>query len=254
MKWNHLLFFILLNCFAVTLTAQLTQPYLQIPRLKVIPKIDGKLSAGEWDNAALVTDYVVWTLDSYVPDRVETHIEFDNENLYVSFKGFFSDPKLFTTTLEEYKPIDSHLWGRNHFGVQLIKENVSIDIKAGPSLSKMDFKNGDLSWNGKWDFAASVNKADWTGEFKIPFSNLDSKASPTGETWRIILTRCNPSGVDAEWSGQIKFTDNNPVTCQADNWASPLPGNNKLPINFKNKGAKKETVNCEILLLPFRKP
>ena len=251
MRYNKFLPLILLNSFTVSLHAQLTQPYLQIPKLKVAPKIDGKLSVEEWDNTALVTDYVMWTLDAYAPDRVETHLGFDKENIYVSFKGFISDKKLFSGTLEEYKPIDSHLWGRNHFGVLLIKDTVVIEIKAGPSLSKMDFKNGELAWNGKWDFKASINEANWMGEFKIPFTDLGIKAPPTGETWRIILTWCNPSGTDALWSGKMKFTDKNPVACQFEKWPHPVPGDNNLTINFKNNGAKKETINCEILLLPF---
>ncbi len=251
MKYTFL-FLIFLNVLTVQLQAQPTQPHFQIPKLKTPPKIDGRLSSKEWSGAVLLTDYVVWTLDEYVSDRVETYLQFDHENLYVGFKGYFSDKELFKNSLEEYKPIDSHLWGRNHFGVQLISGNASIDIKAGPSLSKMDFKNGDLAWNGKWDFAASVNEADWTGEFKIPFADLDIKSSPTGETWSLILTRSNPSGVDAEWRGHVKFVENIPVIGQVGKWPNPLPGINNLPISFENKGENKQEVNCEILLFPFR--
>ncbi len=247
-----LLLFIFLNVACNDLQAQLTQPYLQIPALKNAPQIDGKLSPGEWKNAALVTDYEVWTLNSYVPDKVETFIGYDSKYIYVSFKGFFSDTALFNSTLEEYKPIDSHLWGRNYFSVLVSDGNTSIDIKAGPSLSKMDFENGDLAWNGTWEFAASVNDIDWTGEFKIPFADIGIKSPPIGQTWRMNFSRSNPSGVSSEWSGKVKFAGNNLVTCKAGKWLDPFPGNNKLPIILQNNQAKAAIVNCEILLLPFK--
>jgi Domain of unknown function (DUF4091)/Family of unknown function (DUF6067) len=247
-----LLLFIFLNTSFSDLQAQLTQPYLQLPVLKTAPQIDGKLSPGEWRNAALVSDYEVWTLDAYVPDKVETYVGYDNKYIYVSFKGFFSDTALFNSTLEEYKPIDSHLWGRNYFGVQVAKENASIDIKAGPSLSKMDFKNGDLAWNGAWEFAASVNDSNWIGEFKIPFTDVGIMSSPIGQTWRMNFSRCNPSGVSSEWSGNVKFAGNNLVTCKAGKWLNPLPGNNQLPIILENNQVKTAVVNCEIVLLPFK--
>ncbi len=249
---NLLLLLIFLNAVYSDIKAQLTQPFVQIPTLKTPPKIDGKLSPGEWKNAALLSDYEVWTLNAYVPDKVETHVGYDNKYMYVSFKGFFSDTALFNSTLEEYKPIDSHLWGRNYFGVQVFNENTSIEIKAGPSLSKMDFKNGDLAWNGTWEFAASLNDGDWIGEFKIPFSDIGIKSAPTGQTWRMNFSRSNPSGESSEWSGNVKFAGNNLVTCKVGKWINPLPGNNKLPITLKNNQAKAATVNCEILLLPFK--
>lgn len=246
------LLFIFLNAAGNDLKAQLTQPFFQMPALKTPPVIDGKLSPGEWKNAALVSDYEVWTLNAYVPDKVETYVGYDNKYIYVSFKGFFSDTALFHSTLEEYKPIDSHLWGRNYFGVQVAKENTSIDIKAGPSLSKMDFKNGDLAWNGTWEFAASLNDSDWIGEFRIPFADIGIKSPPIGQIWRMNFSRSNPSGESSEWSGNVKFAGNNLVTCKAGKWLNPLLGNNKLPIILENNQAKASTVNCEILLLPFK--
>ena len=95
------------------LQAQLTKPYLQIPAIKTPPAIDGKLSPGEWKNATLVSDYEVWTLDAYVPDKVETYVGYDSKYIYVSFKGFF--------------PIQ-------HFSIQRLKNTNQLTATCGVAI------------------------------------------------------------------------------------------------------------------------
>lgn len=242
--------FILCICFFYA-NSQITRPFAIIPKINAAPLIDGKIEEKEWQNAVLIDDFVIWTMDAYTIDKVQTYLAYDKNNIYVAFKGSFADKKLFTNTLEEYKEIDSHLWGRNHFGVKLSSGNTTIDLKAAPLLSKMDFKNGDLAWNGSWTFKAAINEDNWTGEFKIPIADMGLNTISEGQIWQLQLTRCHPSGISAEWNGSLKFSENNFIKINVGDWPNARPQKNALAVQLNNHSTKKETIFTEISLLPF---
>jgi Domain of unknown function (DUF4091)/Family of unknown function (DUF6067) len=252
MNLPKLLIILILSVFHGALAAQITQPLIQIPVAGKAPVIDGNLSVEEWKDATLVDDYTNWTLDAYSGDKVETHIQYDRENIYVAFKSYIRDKTLFNNSLEEKKPIDSHLWGRNHFGVQIVTDAVSVDIKASPSLSRMDFKNDALGWNGSWTFAAAIHEGDWTGEFKIPFADLGLKAPPEGKRWLILFSSSNPSGISADWRGYANFAKGKSVQASVGRWINPSPGANSLPVQLRNNQSSAANIKCHIQLLPFK--
>lgn len=44
--------------------------------------------------------------------------------------------------------------------VRIGYQGVDIQLMADPKGTQTDYKNGDISWNGKWKYAASVNQKD----------------------------------------------------------------------------------------------
>ena len=243
------LILILLCCFPGH--AQIYQGFLGIPRLDHQPEIDGIIGAGEWNGAVHHTNFTVWTLDQYVPEKTKVKIGYDDGHLYLLFVGYFLDKKLFEDFIEEHKPVDSHMWGRTHFGVALSGQDVSILLKCGPTLSRMDFRDGDLSWNGNWDFEATLQDDHWTGEFCIPFSDLGLEKAPTAGEWRLTLEHCNPSGESSHWNGQVEFVKNKNLYAEFKPWPRPVPGRNKLGVCLYNKGPAPVRAICEISLIPF---
>ena len=171
--------------------ADLYPAQFQIPEISKAPKLDGKLQEGEWAQCQEISDFVFWTLDRYETDPVTAYLGYDQDNLYVAFISTYSDPETWKKRYEEKKPVDSHLWGRNNIRIQLGNDDVSIHLMAAPSLSRSDYKNGDMSWNGNWDFATSVNKDHWIAEIKIPFTELDMKSPPMDGILYIIVLILN---------------------------------------------------------------
>lgn len=240
--------------FQGNLLADLTKPILTVGKLTQQPVIDGTLSVVEWSNCTRVSDYVVWTGDYYIPDSVVTWLGYDDQNLYLAFKGYFRDKQAFDHFLEEKKPIDSHLWGRHSVGFILGDGKSNIHVMAGPTLSLMDFKNGDLAWNGEYDFQASIAEDHWVGEFSIPFSNLDLNNAPEGQTLNLTLKRTLPSGVSSNWTGQITLESQKPVGINFGRWRKPQPGKNKIEIHLTNNLQSTQEVTCKIELIPFHGP
>lgn len=244
------IFILMSTCFQWT-HSQIYKGYFEIPRLKNQPEIDAILNLHEWEGAAHFSDFTVWTLDQYVPEKTEVWAGYDDQNIYFFFKGQFLDKNLFESFMEEHKAIDSHMWGRTHFGVSLSGGNASIQVKCGPTLSRMDFKDGDLSWNGSWDFKAVVHDDHWMGEYSIPFSAFNLEWAPVDEEWMISLVHSNPSGESSNWSGRVKFVEDKDLYVEFKPWSSPLPGKNQLQVRWQNKGSTSALVKCKLSLIPF---
>jgi hypothetical protein len=154
---------------------------------------------------------------------------------------------------EEKKPIDSHLWGRNNVRIQLSNNDVSIHLMAAPSLSRSDYKNGDMNWDGNWEFATSVNDDHWIAEVKVPFSELDLEGPPSDEVWNLMVGRTHPAdGRTSIWNGKVKFGKSIPVYPVINKWPDPQPGSNQLKIKVRNSGNETQSVKLAVELIPFK--
>ena len=67
--------------------AQLHQPQLQVSFTKSPPLIDGKLNDATWQGSTELSEFVNWSLDSYVKDAVTVFLCYDEKNLYVAFRN-----------------------------------------------------------------------------------------------------------------------------------------------------------------------
>jgi hypothetical protein len=234
-----------------TLKAQIHQPQLQIPFTKTPPVIDGKLTDAAWQKSTELSEFVNWSLDSYVKDSVTVFLCYDEKNLYIAFRN--SDPAAedLNKTVNPKGPRDTFLWGRNHVMVEIRNRDVSLQLMADPKGTMTDFKNNDIKWNGNWQYGSSINKTDWTAEFSIPLSEFGLNEIPANKELEISLSRSFPLGESATWRGKCQLSGLTTVPCQYGNWPDPVPGKNLLSFEAKNLSYETQNLLCELELYPL---
>jgi len=225
---------------------------ITIPQVKNIPVIDGKIDEALWKECLVLSDFVIWTLDAYTGDPVIVYLGYDEKNLYVAFKN--ADPEAFSliTEVPDKRIHDTFLWGRNFSRITLDNGETSIALMGDPKGTMADWKDGDMTWNGSWKFAATIDREFWTAEFQIPFEDMNVDHSPKESLWSMSLSRGFPSGESSEWQGDCFFAGEITPTFQFDKWHDPLPGDNILNFKANNLTGQKTEIQCEIELIPFK--
>jgi hypothetical protein len=232
--------------------AELQRPLLQIPLVKTAPVIDGKLIDATWHRAAALTEFVNWSLDSYIKDSVAIFLCYDEKNLYVAFRN--SDPSAgeLVNKVNPKGPRDTFLWGRNHVSISISNNDISVRLMADPKGTMTDWKNNDISWNGNWIYAASINQTDWTAEYCIPLVEFGLNTISQNTELGISLSRSYPHGESSEWSGKCQMSKQNIPLVRYSHWPDPVPGKNFLSFRAENTGIEKLKVILDIELMPLR--
>ncbi len=230
---------------------QLHQPQLQISFTKSPPVIDGKLNDATWQGSTELSEFVNWSLDSYVKDAVTVFLCYDEKNLYVAFRN--SDPaaEKLNTIVNSKRPRDTFMWGRNFAMIGIGHKDISLQFQGDPKETMADWKNNDLSWNGNWQYGASINQADWTSEFSIPLSELELTLPGLNEKLTISLSRSFEQGESAQWKGVCSLSGPSSVSSQFGKWASPVPGKNLLAFNARNVSKGNLELQCELEIIPI---
>jgi len=228
--------------------AQIHQPMLQIPWVQTPPVLDGKLGDPSWQNSTKITEFVIWTLDTYVRDSLTVMLCHDDKNLYVAFRN--ADPAAgdLHRIVDPKRPWDTFLWGRNFNMVNIGYKDLNIQLLADPKETMTDYKNGDISWNGKWNYAASINRRDWTSEFSIPLSEFGLDGPSLDKEITLAVSRSYPAGESADWSGSCRLSGAANVIFGYGRWPEPAPGENSIPFTAYNSGAEKLDLICELEL------
>ncbi len=227
---------------------QINKPHLQVPLLKSAPVIDGKLSDPLWQQASELSEFVNWSLDTYIKDPVSVFICYDEKNLYVAFRN--SDPKAveLNKTVNPKGPRDTFLWGRNHAMVGIGHNGTYLQLMADPKGTMTDWKNNDLSWNGNWQYGASINETDWTAEFSIPLSDLGLVESGPWKELSLSVSRSYPGGESSRWSGICTLANGNSIKCSFGRWPVPVPGTNMMSFKASNFDNNATELQCELKL------
>ena len=231
--------------------SQINTPSLQVPFIKSAPVIDGKLSDVSWKNSAEMSEFVNWTLDSYIKDPVNVFLYFDEKNLYVAFRNSDPEAESLNKTVNPKGPRDTFLWGRNHAMVGISFGGTYIQLMADPKGTMTDWKNSDLAWNGSWQYSASINKSDWTGEFAIPLTDFGLTGKAEGTELNITLSRSYPRGESSNWSGKCILSNGKSAKCDIERWPAPVPGKNSLSLKAGNAGNEGVKVKCILELIPL---
>ena len=250
--WTRLLLLIIISILPASLIrAQIHQPYLQVPLIRSAPVIDGKLSDASWQKAAEMSEFVNWSLDSYINDPVSVYLYFDEKNLYAAFRSY--DPKAedLNKTVGPKGPRDTFLWGRNHVMTGIGFKGNYIQLMADPKGTMTDWKNSDITWNGNWQYAASINGSDWTAEFSIPLSDFGLNDIASGANLNLTLSRSFPDGESSGWSGQCNLSSQMSIRCEIGKWPVPVPGKNLFSISAQNFGKEIVNFQCELELIPL---
>jgi len=196
-------------------------PVLSVPFLNEIPTIDGKLDDPVWSQAALVKDLVI--INSNPPksasQKTEVRIFVTNQDVYVGFQCFEENmDQVMTSCIKR----DGMVWLDDDFELRLAPgigadvsdypyycflvnpKGIQLDILqlpnqmpdseasnfVGPNWGK---SGSGTNWNAKWEVKTVMSKNCWSGEIRIPMSEINGLNK---DTWRLHLARNEQPNVE----------------------------------------------------------
>jgi hypothetical protein len=231
--------------------AQIHRPQLLVPFIKTPPVIDGKLNDTAWRSSSELTQFVEWSLDSYLQDPVTVFLSYDDRNLYVAFRN--SDPSAMelNRSIRPKRPRDTFLWGRDHAQIGITRGDVSLKLIGDPKGTVADWKDDEIKWNGNWQYEAAIAQTEWTAEFSIPLIEFGMKGQLVNEDITMTVSRSFPNGESARWQGKIRLSAQTAPVCHYGKWPAPVPGINVLDFQTHNPGKVSADVLCELELTPL---
>jgi uncharacterized protein DUF5916/cellulose/xylan binding protein with CBM9 domain len=155
-------------------------------------RIDGRLDEEDWAGAAVTDSFTQIDPDEGRPasQRTEVRVLYDDHFLYVGARMFDTGPVTARLGRRDMDPgdsdwlildIDSYHDHRTAFCFHVNPAGVRRD-----AVKTIDVD--DTSWDPVWDVATTVDRAGWTAEFRIPFSQLRFSAARE-QTWGIQFER-----------------------------------------------------------------
>lgn len=149
------------------------------------PVIDGRDDDPIWHEAPAVTSFREFDpVEGGDPRfRTEFKVAYDSRNIYVFVRAYDPDPDQIRRLLarrdvrapsDQIKVmIDSYHDGRTGY-----------EFAVNPGRVKRDYamyndNTEDISWDGVWDVATTVDSLGWTAEFAIPMSQLGFRNAKT---------------------------------------------------------------------------
>ena len=163
-------------------------------RASVAPRIDGLGNDAAWANAPKTSNFLEFDPKPSQParHRTEFQVTYDDRNLYVFVRAYDPHPDSIMHALtrrdvrgpsDQIKLIiDSYNDNRTGFEFAVNPDGVKRDYAV------FEDGNEDITWNGIWDVATSVDEQGWTAEFQIPLSQL-RYASATDHTFGFGIWR-----------------------------------------------------------------
>ena len=164
--------------------AEPAAPYVRLGRCAAAPRIDGRITPGEWDNAAGVSGLVLAGTQDLVAVQPVFRLAFDDQALYVAV----------TVPTPGAKPVQAQRRSRDS---QVYLDD-SVEILLDPGQSRRDFvhlivnsagalydaRGTDATWNASTAQAAgSAEAGQWHAEVMLPFADLGVTAPADGSSW-----------------------------------------------------------------------
>jgi len=158
------------------------------------PVIDGTLDDEAWHLAKWAGEFIEWQPDENTLPSQQTKFKilYDKNFLYVAYRCYDSEPKKIEKRLTRRDGfagdriaivIDSYHDKRTAFSFSTTVAGVK-----GDEFVSENGNNWDNSWNPIWFTATNIDSEGWTGEAKIPFSQLKfGKAEE--QVWGLQVTR-----------------------------------------------------------------
>ena len=154
------------------------------------PNIDGDISDPVWGKAEVLTSFLqTQPKDLSQPtERTEVRLLYDDENIYVAFMNFDSDPDAVVSRFARRDSWSSNRSGRGGGSVSGINNSdwvgVALDSRndnltgysfivnaAGSKLDTYIYDDSryETSWDGVWDAKIQRFNDGWSAEFRLPF-------------------------------------------------------------------------------------
>lgn len=141
------------------------------------PRVDGRLDDAAWDLVEWSTDFVQYEPAEGEPPTRQTAFKmvYDDEAVYFAFRAY-DDPQQVRSLLARRDRfpgdwvevnIDSYFDRRTAFSFTL-----SLSGTRGDEFISNDGNNWDSNWDPVWEGATHLDDDGWTGETRIPLSQL----------------------------------------------------------------------------------
>jgi hypothetical protein len=246
-------------------------------KVKVAPKIDGKLDDAAWKDAPETEAFVATMTGAPVEQKTTAKMVYDDKNLYIAFQNADTD------VWGELNKHDDKLWTQEVDEVMIDGDGdgkTYIELQVSPNGTTFDsylpaYRQNQNDWESGMKTAVKVdgtlNKRDdvdkgWTVEIALPLESVKGRAPSgpqipprPGDVWRVNLYRMDtPKGkpqVGSGWSpplvgdfhaldkfGEVVFADEKGAVPAANAHAPVgkiLIGSEPLDReHFTNKGGK----------------
>jgi hypothetical protein len=176
---------------------QLTQPL----------RIDGRLDEAIYSDVQPISDFVQIEPQEGSPatERTEIWLAFDEDNVYVTFRNFESQPD--RVVAKEMRRDHGTVWSGDDivsfmFDTFHDRRN-AVEFTINPIGGRQDGQttnerqwNGD--WNTIWDFAVGRFEGGWIVETAIPFKSLRYRPG-ADQTWGFNAFRTN------RWKNELSY-------------------------------------------------
>jgi len=169
-----------------------------LPKERHAPVIDGTLSPGEWNGAAVADSFRIAGSRAVAVRSTTARMLYNQNHLYLSFECDADDLKqtLPTRAKQDNAAIFDGEAVEVVFGLEGDPQNF-WHIALNPANSRWDGIRANAIPNLDWTGATKQGARQWTAEIAIPFVSLGIDA-PRGTRWRVNLCRSTPLNKDGE--------------------------------------------------------
>ncbi len=191
------LLFLLVVISYVNLFPQKNEPSVaRAVRINEPITLDGKLIEPAWKKAPKISNFRQREMhEGALPtEKTEVAFLYDNSNLYIGVWCYDRDPgKIIATKMKR----DFRWWSDDNFEIIISPFNdnrngyLFITNPNGAMTDILVTNEGEgmnISWNGVWDVATTVNDSGWFAEIEIPFSTLKFK-NQSEQIWGLNMER-----------------------------------------------------------------
>jgi hypothetical protein len=140
--------------------------------------LDGKLDEPVWNSVDWATDFKVWEPNNGEDPsfRSQFKIVYDEKYLYIGYRAYDPQPDSIIRFMDRRDNFPGDWMEINIDSYHDLRTAFSFTLSAsgvrGDEYITDNGNNWDTNWNPIWDGATNVDTEGWTGEVKIPFSQL----------------------------------------------------------------------------------
>ncbi len=200
-----------------------TAKTLAVRKIAVEIAVDGKLNEPVWQTIEPVTDFIQTSPDLGKPvsERTEARLFHDDNNLYVSFRCYDSQPRKIVRRMGPHDStgnsdsvsifIDPFHDRRTGYYFAVSAGGVQFDALSTEDNSNSDEspfdRIHDSTWDGIWFSAVSLESWGWSAEIVIPFKSIRVPRAAQ-QVWGLNLRRSIPRKHETVyWSAVTRFDD-----------------------------------------------
>lgn len=250
-----------------TMAAQ--DPQIAVPKIKTAPVIDGKLTDGEWQNAAAVTMFGSYNAKgALTTQQPQFYLAWDNQYIYVAMdsRQGSSNSVIAGTLLNDSLGIIGNDCVELMFAAGTGKEIYDMDFPSyylainalgtvWDAIFKPQRNECHNTWQSDVKTVSSVEGSRWVFEARIPIKSITLKKVQAGTKWRLNLCRTfyryqwvalNPTGAlnDCRVGADMVFTDENTPVVRTH--SSGLAGARlRADVEFYNPSKKATSVQVD---------